>query len=67
MERLSGSMCGSAHEVWLARLGLFASSGHTFLSVARDGRVHVFYTWERKNMRHVVIDPTKLTVPSKGF
>ncbi|MGA7439952.1 MAG: sialidase family protein [Luteibacter sp.] len=34
---------------------------------ARDGRVHVFYTWERKNMRHVVIDPTKLTLPSKGF
>ncbi|HEY4090992.1 MAG TPA: sialidase family protein [Luteibacter sp.] len=34
---------------------------------ARDGRVHVFYTWERKKMRHVVIDPTKLTAPSKGF
>lgn len=26
----------------------------------RDGLVHIFYTWERKRMRHVVIDPTKI-------
>ncbi len=26
-----------------------------------DGRVHVLYTWERSHMRHVVIDPTRLT------
>lgn len=26
-----------------------------------DGRVHVLYTWERSHMRHVVIDPARLT------
>ena len=26
----------------------------------QDGLVHVLYTWERKRMRHVVIDPGKL-------
>lgn len=28
--------------------------------VARDGRVHVTYTWQRKRIRHVVVDPTKI-------
>ncbi len=27
---------------------------------AADGKVHVTYTWKRKNVRHVVIDTTKL-------
>jgi len=27
---------------------------------ARDGRVHVLYTWQRTRMRHVVIDPARL-------
>lgn len=27
---------------------------------ARDGRVHVTYTWKRRLVRHVVIDPQKL-------
>ena len=26
----------------------------------RDGRVHVTYTWRRRSIRHVVIDPSKL-------
>ena len=26
----------------------------------RDGRVHILYTWERKRMRHIVVDPTRL-------
>jgi predicted neuraminidase len=29
----------------------------------RDGRVHVTYTWRREKVRHVVIDPAKLTAP----
>lgn len=29
---------------------------------AKDGRVHMTYTWQRKRMRHVVIDPAKLEV-----
>lgn len=27
---------------------------------ARDGRVHVTYTWKRQRIKHVVLDPTKL-------
>jgi predicted neuraminidase len=27
---------------------------------ARDGRIHVTYTWKRQRVRHVVIDPGKL-------
>ncbi len=27
---------------------------------ASDGRVHVTYTWRRRNIRHAVIDPTRL-------
>jgi predicted neuraminidase len=27
-----------------------------------DGLVHITYTWKRVNIRHVVIDPTKLTL-----
>jgi predicted neuraminidase len=28
---------------------------------ASDGRIHVSYTWKRERVRHVVIDPTRLT------
>ena len=28
----------------------------------RDGLVHITYTWERKRIKHVVIDPAKLTL-----
>jgi len=27
-----------------------------------DGLVHILYTWKRKKMKHVVIDPSKLTL-----
>jgi predicted neuraminidase len=27
---------------------------------ARDGRVHVSYTWKRERIRHVVVDPAKI-------
>jgi predicted neuraminidase len=29
---------------------------------ARDGLVHITYTWERKRLRHVVVDPSKLAL-----
>ena len=29
-----------------------------------DGLVHITYTWHRKKIRHVVVDPKKLVVPS---
>ena len=27
---------------------------------ARDGRVHVTYTWRRERIKHVVVDPARI-------
>lgn len=37
-------------------------AGYAYPAViqARDGRVHVTYTWDRKRIRHVVLDPARL-------
>ncbi len=51
---------------WLAALVLEdspeAPNGFAYPAVIQtsDGLVHITYTWERKSIRHVVIDPTKL-------
>jgi alpha-L-rhamnosidase len=29
---------------------------------AKDGMVHIVYTWKREKIRHVMIDPSKLVV-----
>lgn len=41
-----------------------APNGFAYPSViqTRDGLVHVTYTWERKRIKHIVIDPAKLSL-----
>lgn len=38
------------------------NAGYAYPAViqARDGRVHITYTWDRKRIRHVVLDPARL-------
>ncbi len=51
---------------WLAALVLEddpnAPSGFAYPAViqTRDGLVHISYTWERKRIKHVVLDPARL-------
>ena len=48
---------------WLAALVLEKDPGEfSYPSViqAKDGRVHIVYTWKREKIKHVVIDPSKL-------
>lgn len=54
-------------KIWQAALVLEddadAPSGFAYPAViqTRDGLVHITYTWERKRIKHVVIDPARLT------
>jgi predicted neuraminidase len=49
---------------WEAALVLENEPGKEFsypaIIQARDGRVHVMYTWKRQRVKHVVIDPARL-------
>jgi predicted neuraminidase len=51
---------------WLAALVLEddpdAPNGFSYPAVIQtsDGLVHITYTWERKRIKHVVLDPKKL-------
>jgi len=53
-------------ETWQAALVLeddpAAPSGFAYPAViqTRDGLVHITYTWERRRIKHVVLDPAKL-------
>lgn len=56
-------------KVWRAALVLeddpAAPDGFAYPAVIQtaDGLVHVTYTWQRKKIRHVVLDPTRLDGP----
>jgi len=58
----------NAGENWFAALvlenDLNAPNGFAYPAVIQtsDGLVHITYTWERKRIKHVVIDPAKLTL-----
>src|SRR5262245_3589443 len=51
-------------KAWQAALVLEREPGQEFSYPAviqtADGRVHITYTWKRKRIRHVVLDPAKL-------
>jgi len=55
-------------ENWQAALvlenGPDAPSGFAYPAViqTRDGLVHITYTWERRRIKHIVLDPSKLTL-----
>ena len=52
-------------KTWQAALLLETGRGeYSYPAVIQtaDGRVHVTYTWRRRRIRHVVLDPTKLTL-----
>jgi len=50
-------------KTWGRAVVLESSPGeHSYPAMiqARDGRVHVSYTWRRERIRHVVVDPAKI-------
>lgn len=52
-------------KTWKAALTLEQSKGeYSYPAViqSKDGLVHILYTWNRKKLRHVVVDPAKLTL-----
>jgi alpha-L-rhamnosidase len=50
--------------VWHRSLVLFDEPGaefsYPYIMEASDGLLHIVYTWKRRKIRHVVIDPAKL-------
>jgi predicted neuraminidase len=50
---------------WRSALTLEAQPGefsYPAVIQGRDGLVHITYTWNRTRIRHVVVDPTKLSL-----
>ena len=50
---------------WEAALVLEDESGeYSYPSViqAKDGKVHIVYTWKRDKVKHVVVDPEKFVL-----
>ena len=54
-------------EIWDAALVLEDEQGEfSYPSViqAHDGNVHIVYTWKRKRVKHVLVDPSQLVIKS---
>jgi len=57
---------------WKSALVLETASGeysYPAIIQTKDGKVHIAYTWNRKRIRHVVVDPAKLVgveLPTTG-
>jgi predicted neuraminidase len=50
---------------WQAALVLESEPGefsYPAMIQTSDGRVHITYTWKRQRIRHVVLDPAKLSL-----
>jgi predicted neuraminidase len=75
----SGMRRGALHvavsvdgKIWQAALALENTKPQDEFSYpaviqTRDGKVHITYTWNRKKVKHVVLDPAKLKLtPMKG-
>lgn len=49
---------------WYTALELNNEAGaefsYPYILETRDGKVHILYTWKRRKIRHVVLDPAKL-------
>jgi predicted neuraminidase len=62
---LNVAVSADGHD-WQAALVIESEKGKEFSYPAviqtRDGLVHITYTWHRKRVRHVVIDPEKLVL-----
>ena len=41
-------------------LGYWVQRDDPAVIQAKDGKVHVVYTWKRRRVKHVVLDPAKL-------
>jgi predicted neuraminidase len=51
-------------QAWSAALVLEREPGeysYPAIIQTKDGLVHITYTWKRQKVKHVVIDPTKLS------
>jgi predicted neuraminidase len=52
-------------KTWQAALVLESEPGeYSYPAVIQtaDGEVHITYTWKRQKVKHVVVDPAKLTL-----
>ncbi len=66
---LSIAVSGNGRD-WMTAMVLEDEAGGEFsypaVIQAKDGRVHITYTWKRKRIKHAVIDPSRLGLTHEG-